>query len=154
MDETDRKILLATQDGLPLVAEPFAAVARQLGLSEEEVLSRLGGMLERGEVRRLGASLAHRRVGFKANVLAVWRVPEDQVEAFGQTAASFAEVSHCYKRRAGREWPYNLYVMIHGRAEADCERVIRQICERTGQNDYVALYSTREFKKTWSRIGP
>ena len=154
MDETDRKILVATQDGLPLEPEPYAIVARRVGMSEQEVLARLRGMLERGEVRRIGASLAHRRLGFGANAMAVWRVPPEEVERFGRTAAGFAEVSHCYERRVGREWPYNFYVMIHGRAEADCERVIRQICERTGQNDYVALYSTREFKKTWSRIGP
>jgi len=154
MDETDRKILLATQDGLPLVPEPFAAVARQLGLSEEAVLSRLAGMLERGEVRRLGASLAHRRVGFEANVMAVWRVPGDAVETFGRAAASFPEVSHCYERPASLEWPYNVYAMVHGRTVGECQRVIDQICQRTGQNDYVALLSTREFKKTWSRIGP
>lgn len=154
MDETDRRILLATQDGLPLVAEPFAAVARRLGVSEAEVLRRLGAMVERGEVRRVAASVAHRRVGFQANVMAVWRVPEEAVEEFGQTAAGLAEVSHCYERAAPPHWPYNVYAMVHGRTEAECERVIGEICRRTGQRDYVALLSSREFKKTWSRIGP
>jgi len=152
MDDLDRRILRALQDGLPIVPEPYDAVAAELAISPEVLLERLRGMLERGEVRRMGASIAHRAAGFAANAMCVWSVPPGEVEAFGRLTAGFDEVTHCYDRAGTREWPYNVYAMIHGRAKADCEAVIRRICDRTGQRDYVVLYSTREFKKTWTRL--
>jgi len=152
MDDLDRRILQALQDGLPLVPEPYARAARDVGISEEELLERLRAMLARGEVRRMGASIAHRNAGFAANVMCVWRVPPDDVERFAREAVRFDEVTHCYDRGAAAAWPYNLYAMIHGRTQDDCEAVVREICRRTGCGDYVALYSTHEFKKTWTRI--
>lgn len=152
MDELDRRILRAIQDGLPLCAEPYAEAAREVGVPTEELLARLKGMLARGEVRRFGASIAHRNAGFGANVMCVWRIPPQDVEAFAEEAIQFDAITHCYDRPALEAWPYHLYAMIHGRAEEDCQAVIHALCERTGQSDYVALYSTREFKKTWTRI--
>jgi len=152
MDDTDRRIIEALQDGLPLVPEPYAQAAAELGLSTEAVIERLEAMIERGEVRRVSASIAHRRAGVAANVMCVWRVPPDQVEAFAAEAAKRTEITHLYDRAVSPEWSYNVYAMIHGRQQADCEAVIAGLCERTGQTDYVALISTREFKKTWTRI--
>ncbi len=152
MDELDRRIVEALQNGLPLVPEPYAAAAERLGICQEELLGRLRAMLERGEVRRLGASIAHRKAGIAANVMCVWRVPPEGVEAFAREAVRFDAITHCYERAATPEWPYNLYCMIHGRSEADCEAVIADLCRRAGQTDYVALLSTREFKKTWTRL--
>lgn len=152
MDDLDRKIVAALQDGLPIVAAPYAAVAQQLGISTAGLLDRLQGMLDRGEVRRVSASLAHRDAGIVANVMCVWRVPAEQVERFARDAVAFDAVSHCYERAPTPQWPYNLYAMIHGRREEDCEAVIRQLCEQAGCHDYVALYSVREFKKTWTRL--
>jgi DNA-binding Lrp family transcriptional regulator len=152
MDDVDRRIIQALQDGLPIVSEPYAQAAADLGLPEEELLGRLHAMLERGEVRRMGASVAHRNAGIKANVMCVWRVAPDQVESFAREAVGFDAITHCYDRAATPEWPYNVYAMIHGRVEADCQAVIRDLCQRTGQTDYVALLSTREFKKTWTRL--
>jgi DNA-binding Lrp family transcriptional regulator len=152
MDELDRRIITALQDGLPLVREPYARVAKRVGVSVETLLARLGAMLERGEVRRMGVSIAHRKAGIEANVMCVWRVPPEQVEAFAREAVAFAAITHCYERATTPDWPYNVYCMIHGRTKPHCERVIRDLCQRTGQNDYVALISTREFKKTWTRL--
>jgi len=152
MDSLDREIIKELQDGLPLVREPYARVAKRVGISVETLLARLGAMLERGEVRRMGASIAHRRAGIEANVMCVWRVPPERVEAFAREAIALAAITHCYERATSPEWPYNVYCMIHGRKQADCEAVIRDLCQRTGQADFVALISTREFKKTWTRI--
>lgn len=152
MDDLDRRILCELQDGLPIVAEPYEAAASRLGLSAEALLRRLEGMLARGEVRRMGASIAHRNAGIAANVMCVWRVPPEHVESFARVAIRSEAVTHCYERAAVPEWPYNVYCMIHGRTMADCEAVIRDLCQRTGQSDYVALLSTREFKKTWARL--
>ncbi len=152
MDDLDRRILRELQDGLPIVAEPYAEAAARLGMSVEALLERLAAMLERGEVRRLGASIAHRKAGIKANVMCVWRVPPEAMDAFAREAVRFDAITHCYERAATPEWPYNVYAMVHGRTQAECEAVIRDLCRLTGQNDYVALLSTREFKKTWTRI--
>ncbi len=152
MDDLDRRIIAALQDGLPIVAEPYGEVAARLGLSAQAVLERLRAMLARGEVRRLGASIAHRNAGIAANVMCVWRVPSEQVEAFAREAVRVPAITHCYERAASPAWPYNVYTMIHGHTQADCEAVIKDLCRLTGQQDYVALLSTREFKKTWTRL--
>jgi len=152
MDDLDRQIVQALQDGLPIEAEPYAPAAHRLGISTEELLGRLRAMLERGEVRRIGASLAHRRAGIEANVMVAWRIPSDQVESFAQEAVRFDAITHCYERATAPDWPYNVYTMIHGRSEAECDSVIGSLAQRTGQNDYVALLSGREFKKTWTRL--
>lgn len=152
MDELDRRTIRALQDGLPIVAEPYAEAARRLAMPVEALLERLKAMLGRGEVRRIGASIAHRRAGIEANVMAVWRIPPEQVEGFAREAIGLDAITHCYERATSPEWPYNVYCMIHGRSEDDCEAVIRSLCRRTGQRDYVALLSTREFKKTWTRL--
>ena len=152
MDEVDRGIVRAIQDGLPVCAEPFAAAARETGVPVEALLARLRVMVERGEVRRFGASIAHRNAGIGANVMCVWRIAEEQVEAFAREAVQFEAITHCYERPAPEAWPYNFYAMVHGRTEAEVQGVIDALCERTGQGDYVALLSTREFKKTWTRL--
>lgn len=152
MDDVDRRIIESLQDGLPLVPEPFAETASQLGLSTEALIARLEAMIERGEIRRVAASIAHRRAGVAANVMCVWHVPPEKVEAFAAEAAKCPTITHLYDRAISPEWPYNVYAMIHGRQQADCQAVIADLCTRTGQTDYVALISTREFKKTWTRI--
>ena len=152
MDDLDRRILRELQDGLPIVAEPYAAAAERLGMPVEALLERLAAMLDRREVRRFGASIAHRKAGITANVMCVWRVAAEAMDAFAREAVRFDAITHCYERAAAPEWPYNVYAMIHGRTRAECEAVIRDLCQRTGQSDYVALLSTREFKKTWTRL--
>jgi DNA-binding Lrp family transcriptional regulator len=152
MDDLDRRIIRAVQDGIALEAEPFAAAARGLDVSESELLRRLVAMEERGEIRRFAASVAHRNAGIGANVMCVWRVPDAKVEDFAQEAVEFDAITHCYDRPAPEDWPYNVYAMIHGRTRGEVQEVIDALCERTGQRDYVALISTREFKKTWTRL--
>ena len=120
MDDLDRRILRTLQDGLPIAEEPFAAAARELAIGVDELLARVRAMLERGEVRRVGASVAHRNAGIGANVMCVWRVPAEIVEAFAREAVQFDAVTHCYERPGLPEWPYNFYAMIHGRTEDAC----------------------------------
>ncbi len=152
MDDLDRRIIEALQDGLPLMAEPYAEAARQLGIAEQELMERLSAMLGRGEVRRIAASIAHRNAGIAANVMCIWRIPPEGVEAFARQAARCDAITHLYDRETAPDWPYNVYAMVHGRRLADCEAVIADLCSRTGHADYVALLSTREFKKTWTRL--
>lgn len=148
MDSLSKKIVNALQGDIPLTREPYREMARNLGLSQQELLERLTKMKKNGQLKRVGAVLYHRRAGFVANAMVAWRVPEDRAEEVGQIMASFPEASHVYQRPAFPQWPYNLYTMIHGTSREECEHVVEKISLETGITEYEVLYSTREFKKT------
>ncbi len=136
------------QADLPLVPRPFAEVAERLGLSEENLLDKARELEAAGIMRRFGAVLHHRRVGYTANGMACWLVPEARIEEVGLRAAEFPQVSHCYQRPAyPPRWPYTLFTMIHGQTRDEVEAVVAQIAQETGIDRYEVLYSTREFKK-------
>lgn len=144
----DVPAIRALQDDLPLVPRPFADIARRQGLEEGELLDRARELAEEGIVRRFGAVLRHRRVGYGANGMACWAVPQARIDEAGRLAAGMAAVSHCYERPAyPPRWPYNLFTMIHGRSEAEVEDVVGAIARGTGLDDVLILYSTHEFKK-------
>lgn len=149
IDEKDMALLKAASDGLPVCAEPYKAVGKKIDMGEAEVMERLHRMLDAGVVRRLGASLAHRKAGFTANAMIAWLVPEERLDEAAETLARHREVTHCYSRKTAPGWPYNLYTMVHGRYREECNRLIEEISEEVNINDYVVLYSTRELKKTW-----
>lgn len=148
LDDLDRMIIAELQGDLPLAERPFSAVAGAVGSSEAEVLARLESFRQQGILRRVAAILYHREAGYAANVMAVWDVPDDRADETGAIMASFAEVSHCYRRPRRPGWPYNLFTMIHGRDHEQCRKVAADIAARTAPRRYELLPSTREFKKT------
>ncbi|RKY29010.1 MAG: Lrp/AsnC family transcriptional regulator [Planctomycetota bacterium] len=152
IDDKDVELLKATQDGLPIVREPYAAVGEKIGMSESEVIQRLRGMLDAGVVRRVGVTLAHRNAGFAANALIAWLVPKDRLDDAGNSLATRPEVTHCYARKPAPGWPYNLYTMIHGKSRAECDSLIREMSKEVNVGEFVVLYSARELKKTSFRI--
>jgi DNA-binding Lrp family transcriptional regulator len=138
----------ALQQDLPLVSRPFAETAGRLGLSEDAVLDRARVFEDAGIMRRFSAVLRHRRVGYTANGMACWVVPESRIETVGQLAARYPQVSHCYQRPAyPPRWPYTLFTMIHGQTKAQVGEIVMQLAEEAGLEQYEVLYSTREFKK-------
>lgn len=147
-DELDKAVVRATQGDLPIVAEPYAAAAHELGLSQEALLEHLAGMRERGLLRRVAAILFHRRAGFSANGMGVWKVPEDRIAEVGPRMAAFRGISHCYQRPTYPDWPYALFTMAHGRSKAECDAILdaieRDIDAIEGR---ATLYSSTEFKK-------
>lgn len=156
LDATDRRIIVATQEGLPRVCLPYHAIARQLKISPEEVISRMRHMLEAGVIRRLGAVPNHYALGYKANGMSVWDVPDDRVRELGKKIGNLDYVSHSYHRpRHLPDWPYNLFAMVHGRHRAEVESKVTQIAELLGDADrgHAVLYSTRILKKTGLRLG-
>ncbi len=156
MDEIDRQIILATQSGLPLDPQPYHVVARQVGVSPEEVMARMRRMLETGMIRRIGAVPNHYALGYKANGMTVWDVPDERVDELGEQIGALEFVSHCYQRpRHLPEWPYNFFAMVHGHDKPEVEAKVRQIAELLGEADrgHEILYSTRILKKTGLRIG-
>lgn len=148
MDELDKAIIRVIQAELPIAQEPYKDLADQLHIEEAILLNRIESMLESGFIRRVGAVLNHRTVGFKANAMVVWSVPEDKVEITGNIMAMQREISHCYQRPCRPDWPYNMYTMIHGKTKEDCEAVVRKVAELIDVYEYEMLYSTIELKKT------
>jgi DNA-binding Lrp family transcriptional regulator len=156
LDEIDRRIVLATQSGLPLEAQPYHAVARQVGISPEEVMTRMQHMLGTGVIRRIGVVPNHYALGYKANGMTVWDVPDERVDDLGEKVGALEFVSHCYQRpRHMPDWPYNFFAMVHGHDRGEVEEQVSRIATLIGTADrgHEILYSTRILKKTGLRIG-
>ncbi|MCX7919433.1 MAG: Lrp/AsnC family transcriptional regulator [bacterium] len=143
----EKKLIAILQQDIPNSLTPFQDIAVQLGVSERWVINKIRTWLKQGIIRRFGAIVYHRKIGFKANAMVIWKVPKSRVNQVGKIMASFPEVSHCYERVTYPHWQYNLYTMVHGQTKKDCERVVRRISQQTGITDYQLLYSMREFKK-------
>ena len=155
MDTIDRAIITATQSGLPLVSQPYHAIAQQIGESVEIVKERLQDMLENGQIRRIGAVPNHYKIGYTANAMSVWDVTDKNIEELGHLIGSLPYVSHCYQRpRFLPEWPYNLFAMLHGKNKEDIEQYVIQIenllADECRQSEL--LYSTEILKKTGLRL--
>jgi DNA-binding Lrp family transcriptional regulator len=148
IDEVDKKIIGQIQGDLPQGTRPFAIMAKEIGISEAEFIKRIKAMQGKGIIRRFGATLRHQEAGYSANAMVAWIIPDDQIDEIGKILAEFPVVTHCYHRRPQKEWRYNLYTMIHGDTEDECERIAKQMSEKTGINDYTILFSLKEFKKT------
>jgi len=146
-DEFDVAVVRATQGDLPVVAEPYAPAARELGMDVDRLLEHMDGMRERGLLRRVAAILFHRRAGFSANGMGVWKVEPQDIAALGPRMASFRGISHCYERPTYEDWPYSVFTMAHGRSKEECDAVLDAIAEQTGITDRATLYSSTEFKK-------
>jgi DNA-binding Lrp family transcriptional regulator len=146
-DQFDIAVIRALQGDMPVVSEPYAPAAAELGLSQERLLDHLAGMQERGILRRVAAILYHRRAGFSANGMGVWKVPEGQIFDIGCRMAAVRGVSHCYQRPTYEDWPYSVFTMAHGRSKEECDAVLDAIAEQTGIHERATLYSSTEFKK-------
>ena len=154
LDALDRQLIAATQSGLPLVPEPYEALGAMLGISSREVQERLASMLERGLIRRIGAVANHYRLGYTANGMTVWDVDDARVDALGEAVARLPGVTHCYRRTRAPGWPYNLFVMLHGRSREDVEAQAATVAALLGDacRGRDVLYSTQLLKKTGLRL--
>ncbi len=146
--ELDRRIVRATQRGLPLVMEPYADVAKALGVTPGEVIARLEAMKHAGVIRSMGAILDGPSLGYRGNALVAGRVEGGTGARGGAMCAGFAEVSHCYRRPALADFPYRLYTMVHGRDREASEAVVGRMSSASGLGERVMLATVREFKKT------
>ncbi len=152
MDTINKKLLKLTQDGIPIVPDPWKHIADELDISENEVLKRLNDLTKEGVIRRFGASIGHRTIGITANAMCTWNVPDEKIEQVGAIMAGFNEVTHCYERPRYPDWKYNLFTMVHAYSRDECEKIAKEISIATGINDYSILFSEKEFKKTGVRL--
>lgn len=156
LDRTDAALLAALEDGLPLVARPYAALGAPLGVGEREVIARLEALVAGGVIRRFGLVVRHHELGFKANAMAVFAVPTAEIAAAGRILAELAFVRLCYRRRPQPPtWPYNLFCMIHGRDRATVTAQAREAAAAAGLEAVPQdlLFSRRRFKQRGARYG-
>jgi DNA-binding Lrp family transcriptional regulator len=155
LDAIDRRLITATQAGLPLVAEPYRALADDLGLDEAEIVGRLEHLLEGGAIRRIGAIPNHYALGYTANGMSVWDITDEVVADIGARVGALDFVTHCYERpRHLPLWPYNLFAMVHGRTRDEVKGKVAEIAAFIGPTAraHEVLFSTRILKKTGLRI--
>ncbi len=148
LSDRDKNIIKVLQEDFPLCEEPYKILAERVGISEEEFLRRVRELVDEKKIRKMGAVLRHREVGFKANALCAWNVSPDKLDDVAQTMSSNAAVSHCYDRTPAPNWNYNLYTMIHAKTRDECEKIIGELSQSTGVTDYKILYTKKEWKKT------
>jgi DNA-binding Lrp family transcriptional regulator len=155
-DDLDRRLVIATQAGLPLVPRPYDALAAQLGVSADLVKQRLAAMLDSGRIRRIGAVPNHYAIGYTANGMSVWDVDDARIAELGEAVGQLEFVTHCYERpRALPDWPYNLFAMVHAGDRATVLARIDEIAALLGPACRArdVLFSTAILKKTGLRIG-
>ena len=147
ISQKDKQYIRVLQQDLPLEPQPFAEWAHQASSSVSELLSAANTFLQRRQMRRFSAVLRHRAAGFTANVMGVWRAPEDQIETCGKQLAAFDAVTHCYQRPTHNDWPYNLFTMVHARDPDQAVDLLKQMQKATGLDECLPLWTKREFKK-------
>lgn len=155
LEGLSRRIVLATQAGLPICEQPFDAIAREVQSTPEQVKACINEMLEDGRIRRIGLVPNHYRLGYTANGMSVWDVEDRYVDVAGEMVGALSMVSHCYQRpRALPEWPYNIFAMVHGRYREEVMEKVEQIAGLLGDKarSHDVLFSTRILKKTGLRI--
>lgn len=153
----DQQLLTVIQGGLPITSRPFAALSEQLGISEQEVLERLAHLKRQGLIKRWGVIVKHRQLGYLANAMVVWDIPDHEVKAVGARISAFEFVNLCYRRpRHGTQWPYNLYCMIHGKNRETVLAQLQQLTDACALSGYgrQILFSRRCFKQSGALYQP
>ena len=148
-DDRDIATIRALQGPMEPVERPYDGAAAELGISTEDLLEHLCGMVDRKILRRVAAILLHRRAGFSANGMGVWKVPDSEIMETGRRMASFRGISHCYQRPTYEDWPYSVFTMAHGRSRQECDAILDSIAAECGMtpDDRAILYSSTEYKK-------
>jgi DNA-binding Lrp family transcriptional regulator len=148
-DEDDIALIRALQGPMAAVERPYDEAASELGIETEQLLERLRSMVDRKILRRVAAILYHRRAGFSANGMGVWKVPEEEIMETGAHMASFRGISHCYQRPTYEDWPYSVFTMAHGRSKQECDAILDSIAGECGigPEGRATLYSSTEYKK-------
>jgi DNA-binding Lrp family transcriptional regulator len=146
--EEDKEFIRELQKDLDIVDRPFLNAAKKIGMTEEQVFEKLKHYEEIGVMRRFAAILRHRDVGFVANGMIVWKVPEERITEVGVKLGAFPQVSHCYQRPVYADWPYNVFSMIHCKSQDEAQEMAKTIQNQINVDEYRILFSAREFKKT------
>jgi DNA-binding Lrp family transcriptional regulator len=154
VNDVERRILAALQDGLPRSRTPFGDLARRIGVSTQELLAVLDRWRRDGTIRRFGAVVNHFQIGLADGAMVVWKVEAGRVARVGAVFAGFEEVSHAYERETAPGWEYNVYTMVHGATSEAVRGTVRQMSEAAGVSEYLFLSTRKELKKVAPRYVP
>jgi DNA-binding Lrp family transcriptional regulator len=148
-DVLDRQLIAAVQNGLPMISRPYLRIAEQLAITEQEVIQRLAQLKQQGLIKRFGVIVHHRKLGYQANAMVVWNIPDDLVDEIGRSMSQERFVNLCYQRPRRENWHYNLYCMIHGKSRDTVLAQLQQLIETHTLSgfDYQVLFSRRCFKQ-------
>ena len=150
LSDKDRLLIRAVEHGLPLCPRPYQAIAEQLDTTEEDIIFRLQQLREKGAIKRYGVVVRHRELGYTANGMVVWNVPDDRVDEVGTCIGQYSYVTLSYRRpRHLPDWPYNLFTMVHGSSREEVQQKVEEICRNCQLEDidHTILFSTRRFKQ-------
>lgn len=147
-----KEIIFALAEPLKLVKQPYAAIAKELGIDEETLLTKIRQCKAAGVIRRVGVVLGHFKAGYTSNALVSWNVAEADLEAQGKLLAAFPQVTHCYVRQTYPQWPYSLYTMVHARQDKELAATIKSMAKQSGIKDYTIRTTLKEFKKIKSDL--
>lgn len=149
IDSVDRQLIVAVQQGLPITSRPYLAIAQQLAITEQEVIDRLARLKQQGLIKRFGVIVQHRKLGYQANAMVVWAIPDEVVDNIGRKLSQESFVNLCYQRPRRENWHYNLYCMIHGKSRDTVLAQLQQLIEThvLADFDYQVLFSRRCFKQ-------
>ena len=148
VSEFEVEAIRELQEDLALEPRPFDGMAQRLGITVEGLSQLAEDFHKRGVMRRFSAVLHHRKAGFKYNAMSVWRVPAERAEEVGRILASSPWVSHCYERPTFPDWPYGHFAMLHATTKEKCDQIAQGLSEAANIEDFLLLYSSREYKKT------
>lgn len=147
MSSIEQKILAVLQQGLPKSQSPFKDMAQQLGIDTGLLLTVLKNWKRQDKLRRIGAIVNHFKVGLGAGAMVVWQVESKRTREVGKVFAGFREVSHAYERHTDKNWPYNVYTMVHGKSDEEVQQTVRQMSRECGITKYRILVTEKELKK-------
>jgi DNA-binding Lrp family transcriptional regulator len=147
ISDIERRILAVLQAGLPKSATPYEDMAKQVGIDTQQLLAILEDWKKQGKLRRVGAVVNHFKTGFPAGAMVVWQVEPEHIEQAGKILAQFKEVSHAYERKTNKNWPYNVYTMVHGTSQEALQQTIKRMSEACGVSEYRVLITEKELKK-------
>lgn len=156
IDDADERVIAAIEDGIPLTPRPFADIGRRIVLSEAEVIGRLQRLVSSGVIKRFGVIVRHRELGYTANAMVVWDIPDTVVDDAAGRMIQFPFITLCYRRpRRLPEWPYNLFCMIHGKDRATVLAQIERLRAEAEIADFAhaVLFSRQQFKQRGARYG-
>jgi len=147
LSDFEKKVLNTIQHGMPMSAQPYQELADMIGIAPEPLLQMLRQWKADKRIRRLGAIVNHFQMGHGTGAMVVWSVPDERIQQVGELFASFARVSHAYQRPSKKQWPYNLYTMVHGSDKEELEETIGMMSHQSGIMEFRALKTVRELKK-------
>ncbi len=148
ISEIEKKIIAAIGGDISITSRPYKKIAEELGLTESKVIETLKDLCQKGVIRRFGATLKHQKSGFSANAMIAWKIKPEYIDIAGKRFAEFHEVTHCYCRPSCKEWPFNIYTMIHAKDEKSCYDLALEMSLTVEFEKYELLFSRKELKKT------